>query len=236
MWSNRVDLSYAVGVAFGAAGQQDDLLVDDTGRATEALLRGTRDIHIVADNTGSELAMDLFLADALITDVTPEGPRPRVSLHVKMHPTFVSDAIPADVWTMVEMLQQHGGAAARIATNLRQAWNDERLRILPDPYWNGPRFLWDRPERLRRELDRASAVILKGDANYRRAVGDAVWPPGIGFMEATGYFPAPLVALRTMKSDALVGISAAQVARLDASDPDWRINGRRGVIQMGGHA
>jgi hypothetical protein len=236
MWGNRVDLSYAVGVAFGAAGHQEDLLVDDGSVAAERLLRAPRDVHVVADNAGSELAMDLILADALLTHATPGGGRARVSLHVKMNPTFVSDAMAADVWALIEGFERHGAAAADLAANLRQAWAGGRLRVLPDPYWNGPGFLWDRPHRLRRELDQASAVVLKGDANYRRAAGDAMWPPGVAFAEATGYFPAPLVALRTMKSDSLVGISADQIAHLDAADPDWRINGRRGVIQVGGRS
>jgi len=234
LWGNRVDLSYDVGVAFGAAGGHDDLLADDSSDAAERLLRAPRDVHVVADNAGSELAMDLLLVDVLLAGATSAGARPRVSLHVKAHPTFVSDAMVADVWASIAAFEQHGGAAARVATSLRQAWADGRLRVLPDPYWNGPRFLWQRPERLRRELDGASVVVLKGDANYRRAVGDALWPPGVGFAEATGYLPAPLVALRTMKSDALVGVSADERARLDAADPEWRINGRRGVIQVGG--
>jgi hypothetical protein len=236
LWGNRVDLSYAVGVAFGAAGQADDLLVDESATAAERLLREPRDVHIITDNTGSELAMDLLLADLVLTEAAPAGQRARVSLHVKMHPTFVSDAIAADVWALVDAFAQRGGAARRVATSLRQAWTDERLRVLPDPYWNGPRFLWERPPSLRRELDGATALILKGDANYRRAAGDAVWPSGVGFAEATGYFPAPLIALRTMKSDSLIGLSADAVVRLDAADPDWRINGRRGVIQVGGRS
>jgi Damage-control phosphatase ARMT1-like domain len=234
LWGNRVDLSYAVGVAFGAAGHENDLLVDDSAAAAELLLRAPRDVHIIADNTGSELAMDLLLAELLLGEATATGPRARVSLHVKMHPTFVSDAIALDVWALVDAFEQHGSAAGRVAASLRQAWADERLRVLPDPYWNGPRFLWERPPRLERELDRATAVILKGDANYRRADGDALWPSGIGLAEATRYFPAPLIAVRTMKSDSLVGVPSDEVARLDAADPDWRINGRRGVIQVGG--
>ena len=63
-----------------------------------------------------------------------------------------------------------------------------------------------------------------------------MWPAGATFADATAYFPAPLIALRTMKSDALVGLPADQLARLDATDRDWRINGRRGVIQAGGTA
>lgn len=234
-WGNRVDLSYTVGVAFGAVGHQDDLLADDGAAATGALLNDPSDVHVVADNAGSELAVDLILVDFLLA--APPGPgagRPRVTLHVKMHPTFVSDAVTGDVWTLLDAFERHGATAARTADRLRRAWADGSFRLLPDPYWNGPRFLWDRPPRLRRELDRATAVILKGDANYRRAVGDASWPLGVDFREATAYLPARLVALRTMKSDALVGISAAVVARLDTADADWRINGRRGVIQVGG--
>jgi len=231
LWGNRVDLSYAVGVAFGAAGEGEDLLADDSARAARQLLRPDGDVHIVTDNTGSELAMDLILTDALLAHA-----RARVSLHVKLHPTFVSDAIAADVWALIDAFHFHGrgGAAAGVAARLRQAWADQRLRVLPDPYWNGPHFLWQRPERLARELDGASAVVLKGDANYRRAAGDALWPAGVSFAEATAYFPAPLVVLRTMKSDSLVGLAADHVARLDAADRDWRINGRRGVIQTGG--
>jgi len=229
LWGNRVDLSYAVGVAFGAAGDSDDLLADDSAQAADRLLAPGGDVHLVADNTGSELSMDLVLADALIAHAAA-----RVSLHVKMHPTFVSDAIVADVWSLLGAFADRGGGARQAAARLRQAWIAGRFRVLPDPYWNGPRFLWDRPARLARELDGASAVVLKGDANYRRAVGDALWPAGMSFAEATDYFPAPLIALRTMKSDSLVGLSAQRIAQLDAADRDWRINGRRGVIQTGG--
>lgn len=226
LWGNRVDLSYAVGVAFGAAGDGADLLCDDSARAADRLLVPRGDVHLVTDNMGSELSMDLVLADALLAQVGA-----RVSLHVKMHPTFVSDAVAADVWTLLAALRARGGAEAALADRLQQAWRERRLRVLPDPFWNGPRFLWDRPVRLARELDTATAVVLKGDANYRRAVGDGLWPANTTFAEATGYLPAPMIALRTMKSDAIVGLPADQMRRLDAADRDWRINGRRGVIQ-----
>ena len=206
LWGNRVDLSYAVGVAFGAAGHSDDLLCDDRARAIPALVRPDGDVHIIADNTGSELSTDLALADTLIARAGA-----RVSLHVKIHPTFVSDAIAGDVWALLAAMDARGGGAAELAARLRRAWDDDRLRILPDPFWNGPRFLWERPARLARVLDGATAVVLKGDANYRRAVGDAIYPEGISFAAATDYFPAPLVALRTMKSDALAGSGAGEI-------------------------
>jgi hypothetical protein len=226
LWGNRVDLSYAVGSAFGAHGADDDWLVDDRVWAAGALLTPGGDVHVVADNTGSELAMDLALADALIGAAGA-----RVSLHVKMHPMFVSDATERDVWDLVRAMSAKGGVEAELALRLGRAFDEERLRVLPDFFWNGPRFLWDRPERLARELDAATIVVFKGDANYRRVVGDAIWPDGATFAGATAYFPAPLVCLRTMKSDSLVGVPAARTSALDAIDPEWRINGRRGLVQ-----
>ncbi len=101
LWGNRVDLSYAVGVAFGAAGDSADLLCDDSARAAEQLLLPGGDVHLVTDNMGSELSMDLALADALIARAGA-----RVSLHVKLHPTFVSDAVAADVWSLLGGLRR----------------------------------------------------------------------------------------------------------------------------------
>jgi len=226
LWGNRVDLSYSVGAAFGAHGAEADLLVDDRDVAVPLLLSPGGDIHLVADNTGRELAADLILADALMSLCGA-----RISLHAKMHPMFVSDATASDVWDLVSAMRAKGGAAHDLAARLTRGFDDERLRILPDYFWNGPRFLWDRPPRLARELDRATVVVLKGDANYRRAVGDAIWPVASTFSEVTEYLPAPLLCLRTMKSDALVGVSEEQMSALDHADAKWRINGRRGLIQ-----
>jgi uncharacterized protein with ATP-grasp and redox domains len=226
LWGNRVDLSYAVGRAFGSDGADDDLLCDDRPWVVERLLSAEGDVHLVADNAGSELAMDLALVDAVLTHS-----RARVTLHVKAHPTFVSDAVAADVWALIVALRARSKMQKALAERLENAFLDGRLRVAPDGYWNGPRFLWQRPARLSRELDRADVVLLKGDANYRRALGDALWPSQVTFAEATAYGPAPLVCLRTMKSDSLAGIAEERIAALDAADPAWRVNGRRGLIQ-----
>ncbi|HKQ70075.1 MAG TPA: damage-control phosphatase ARMT1 family protein [Polyangiaceae bacterium] len=230
LWGNRVDLSYRAGVAFGAAGSKDDLLCDDrewtVARLLEPPSSGASGVHIVADNTGSELSMDLALIDAVIA-VTGA----RVTLHVKMHPAFVSDATTHDVFALLAAIEARGGELRGLAARLRRAFDDGRLRVVPDFFWNGPYFLWDCPSRLAAELDRAALVIFKGDANYRRVIGDAIYPGDARFSDATSFFRAPRVCLRTMKSDPLVGITAERAASLDATDVDWRINGRRGVIQ-----
>jgi hypothetical protein len=230
LWGNRVDLSYAVGVAFGGAGEADDLLVDDRSWAVPRLLSRGGDVHLVADNTGSELLVDFVLAETLLTLAEA-----RITLHVKMHPTFVSDAIAADVWFLLAAMRKRGGTAGAIASRIRAAFDQGRLRVVPDFFWNGPKFLWERPARLGQVLDRATFVLLKGDANYRRLIGDAMWAPDASFPEVTSYFPPPILCLRTLKSDAILGLSPGMAEKLDAVDREWRINGRRGVIQGSGN-
>ena len=74
-------------------------------------------------------------------------------------------------------------------------------------------------------------MLIKGDANYRRLVGDRRWPPSTPMESLTGYFPAPFAVLRTMKSEIVVDLSAEQVERLEREDPEWRTNGRRGIVR-----
>jgi hypothetical protein len=225
LWGNRVDLSYAVGTAH-ASPSDEDLLVDDRAAAIPRLVEPGASVHILADNAGTELALDLGLVDVLLGD-----PRTSVTLHLKMQPVFVSDALPRDVWSTLERMTARGGAAARVADRLRVAFDAGRLRLAPDPFWSGPRFLWEAPPHLTRALSTATVVLVKGDANYRRVVGDAIWPPDATFADAAGYAPSPLLCLRTMKSDAVVGLPRGLVERLDASEPRWRIDARRGVAQ-----
>jgi hypothetical protein len=194
-------------------------------------------VHFVIDNAGTELSLDLVLAARLIEELGAA-----VVLHVKVHPAFVSDAIEHDVrWFLAAeearaaALWGECSAAARSLRALLQAELEAGgLRIAPHPFWNGPASLWDLPDELGLEFAGARLVILKGDAHYRRAVGDALWAPETPFAMVTRYFPAPLLALRTLKSDAIVGLPQGIAARLDVEDPRWRVNGQRGVASLGG--
>ncbi|MEU4345234.1 ARMT1-like domain-containing protein [Nocardia sp. NPDC023852] len=72
---------------------------------------------------------------------------------------------------------------------------------------------------------------MKGDLNCRRLVGDNHWPPTTEFDELVAYFPSPVTALRTLKSDVIVGLTPAHVEQLDSTRPAWRTNGEYTVIQ-----
>jgi hypothetical protein len=176
---------------------------------------------------GTELAIDLALVDALLHHGFP-----RVFMHVKAHPTYVSDTTVPDVWWFLRTLAKHDHGFASLAGRTASAIEAGRLRLAPDFFWNSGHPLWDMPLRLSALFAGASLVILKGDVNYRRMVGDAIWPEDTPFAAATDYFPAPLAALRTMKSDSVVGLPPGMGEALEREEPGWRNNGRRGVFHF----
>ena len=185
LWGNRVDLSYAVG-AGREARHDDDLLVDDREAVLPLLVRPGAHVHLVADNAGTELALDLGLVDALLEDRAA-----RVTVHLKMQPVFVSDALAQDVWGTLDRMAARGGVVRAVAARLREAFDAGRLALAPDPFWSGPRFLWEAPAHVTAALSSATVVVAKGDANYRRLIGDALWPPAAPFADAAAYAHVP---------------------------------------------
>jgi hypothetical protein len=184
-------------------------------------------VHLVTDNAGSELTADLVLADYLI-----QAFEAQVFFHVKLYPTYVSDATAIDIDDHIRRMQEHqDNAIQQLGERLMRFRYAERLRVIPDPYWNSPFFLFVLPKHIRSLLESARVVILKGDVNYRRLLKDAQLPPDTSFDEAITYFPAPVLVLRTMKSDVIIGLQPSQAEKLDAQDPWWRNDGRRGIIQ-----
>ncbi|MBN1967692.1 MAG: protein-glutamate O-methyltransferase family protein [Anaerolineae bacterium] len=246
LWGNRIDLSYAPSTEHGVTVHDDDLLVDDSAAVVEHLLAARSrnwlrpdpgDMHIVADNFGRELAMDLVLADELLSGHHGDAAQAvasRVFLHVKMHPVFVSDATAEDVRRFIASMSKGeiGSDAQDLGIRLQAAREAGRFRLAPDLFWDSATVLWNLPPRLYDLFRAARLVILKGDANYRRMAGDAAWSADIPFAAMTGYFPAPLLAMRALKSDVIVGLQPGEAEYLDGIDAAWRTNGKRGVLQF----
>ena len=115
---------------------------------------------------------------------------------------------------------------------LASALNDGRLVMSDHPFWVTGFFFHAMPDDLRATLAQASLVISKGDANYRRLIGDCHWQPTARFEDAVAHFPAPVVALRTMKAELIVGLREGEAERLRAKDAEWLVNGKYGVIQF----
>ena len=120
----------------------------------------------------------------------------------------------------------------QLAARLRVELDAGRFVLTDHPFWVTGSFFHEMPADLKATLAEADLVISKGDANYRRLVGDCHWDPATPFAVAAGYFPATLVALRTLKAELIVGLPPGAAERLQQQDPTWRVNGKRGVIQF----
>jgi hypothetical protein len=106
------------------------------------------------------------------------------------------------------------------------------LQFAQDFFWNSPVAFWEMPERIHQEMSTASLVISKGDANYRRLVGDFYWDSTTPFADVVGYFPAPLAVLRVLKAELVIGLAEGKAEEVGRSDPDWMVDGNWGVIHF----
>ncbi|GHJ37441.1 damage-control phosphatase ARMT1 family protein [Streptomyces sp. TS71-3] len=234
LWGNRADLGFRL-LAGDGAGETDDgtPLVADDSAALWSLLPagGGATLHLVADNAGRELVPDLLLVDHLLAG----GRAARAVLHVKPRPYYVSDATMADVLDCLRHCRAAGGAAAEAAGRLEEALRDGRLDVSAHSFSCTPLTYRQMPDDLRGAFAGASVTLFKGDLNYRRLVGDRLWPPTTSFAERTAHFPSPVAALRILKSDVIVGLDPDTAAALTAAHGErWRTSGEHALIQVRG--
>jgi uncharacterized protein with ATP-grasp and redox domains len=237
LWGNQADLSMWPAGKGGQPThaeqvQREHLLVDDAIAVTQAVeaLRGRpARVDFLVDNAGFELVADLCLADFLLSTT----PGFCVRLELKAHPTFVSDALSRDILDTIFYLGECGepGLSA-FANRLEAHLTCGRLQLNEDFYWTSPLESWLMPQDLKRELGEAALVISKGDAQYRRLLGDRHWPYSTPLEKILCFFPTSLVILRASKSEVMAGLKPGQAEELFQIDPEWMYNGRWGLIQL----
>ncbi|MGJ3254311.1 MAG: damage-control phosphatase ARMT1 family protein [Elainellaceae cyanobacterium] len=232
LWGNQADLSLNPSADPSAQDveaqlKQDHILVNHVSAVGDWLSRGVQRIDIVADNAGLELISDLCLADLLLQKGVET-----IVLHLKAHPTFVSDATVEDVYFTLAALEADSDATVRsLERRLKHNIASDRLQLRDAWCWISPLVGWEMPTLLRHELHGTHLTIMKGDANYRRLLGDCHWTVTTRFEDIVCYFPTPVVALRTLKSEIVAGLSPGQVDWLNHHDSDWLVSGKWGLIQ-----
>lgn len=101
------------------------------------------------------------------------------------------------------------------------------------PFWCTGYTYWDikteAPD-LFLHLADSDLVLFKGDLNFRKLSYDCHAPPTTPFEVAIGPLASeggapPVVSLRTIKSDVVVGIKGEDAQRLDNEEPGWKISG-----------
>lgn len=206
----------------GSAGSASSAIGSGAGAGASA-------VAIICDNAGRELISDLLLADELLSQ-SGTALATSVELHVKPAPYYISDATASDVGKCLRRLRGMSGPLGAAGARLFEHAATGRLRIATHPFWCSPLSFRELPADLHARLA-GRFLLVKGDLNYRRLVGDLWWDPTTPFADAVRYLGLPVAALRAAKSDVIVGVSREQVERLDAAEPDWRLNGRHSLIQ-----
>jgi hypothetical protein len=157
---------------------------------------------------------------------------------VKDAPTFVSDATDADVHTTLDWLAAHKEPGARaLAASAARLRASGALRVVggDDPFLTSPCAFWEMGETRAASWAAARLVVLKGDANYRRLVGDAHWAhdtPPRAVLGAGWPAGARVLCLRTCKSEVLVGVTPAETARAAGRSAAWLTAGEFGLVQL----
>ncbi|MBV7695804.1 damage-control phosphatase ARMT1 family protein [Streptomyces sp. TRM70350] len=230
LWDNRADLGFRLSAGGDTPAAAPGLVADDSETLWSLLPpSGAGTLCLIADNAGRELIPDLLL----IAHLLAEGRVEQTVLHVKPYPYYVSDATPADVLDALRRLTAAPGAASAYGRRLWSATTEGRLTVRAHPFSCAPLPYAEMPDDLRAEFAAATLTVVKGDLNYRRLVGDRRRPPTTPFTDVTDYFPGPVAALRTLKSEVVCGLDADTEAALVAAEGQrWRTGGTHALIQV----
>lgn len=193
-----------------------------------------KNIDIIVDNAGFELIMDLVLADFLLQSNFAKT----INFQLKSHPTFVSDAMEKDLREHVEYYANLNESEYPSCVAAGKRWmsylENGQWTCQENNFWVQGIAMWQMAPSLQEDLaQRCDLAIVKGDANYRRLLGDLAWDYSASFRDVVGcYFPSPVCALRTLKAEIGCGMEKEQVKRAMDLDDDWLVNGRFGVVQF----
>ncbi len=163
-------------------------------------------LNLIADNFGQEFAGDLVLA------VIAAEHGMEVVIHVKQLPMFVSDTTSDDVTILLDRLKPDTGFGNRLLKTVRQGL----VRFASNAIWSAPQFFNRLPAE---ELGTGHRVltIIKGDLNFRRALGDVSVEIETPFDKLAVLPAAPMLSLRSIKSYCVAGITdwPAAMSRTD---------------------
>ena len=228
----------------------------------------SRRIDFILDNAGFELYTDLIFAGYLLV----AGLATTVILHPKSIPWFVSDVTPTDFAALLnvlgnpssffEKLSKEEESLGRKTTPLTEEdkkhlnyvfenWSnlhaEGKLVIRPSRFWTHAGSYWRMPttgKAVFEDLRQSDLIILKGDLNGRKLVGDVMWDPTTSFTEAIGPLAEKgrglrLLQMRTCKADTVVGLKAGEDERLrdmdggggDSGARKWAWSGKWAVVQ-----
>ncbi len=223
-------------ITFGDALEKlDDFILDNQLHITLDKLSECNSDHkvigIVVDNAGYELVTDLYLGHCLLAHSDVD----EVIYMTKGHPTFVSDATSEDSIETIKYLNsldiEKYPYIVKWAKHLESHIESQKFKFIDDCYWCQPFEYWNMPEHIVELVKSCHVTFVKGDANYRRLLGDREWPLDTPSKDILDYWPGNVCALRTFKAELGCGITPEKQKYAQEEDNCWLTSGRFGVIQ-----
>lgn len=227
LWGNLEDLSFSSGnhVSKSLIDNHDKLLIDDTDQILKQ--NNYQRLVLFLDNCGSELVMDMFLAYSFIQS---KGTK-EVLFYCKKYPVFVSDVMIKDFKNTIQTLIDHKDYHS-FGLIFKEYLEKGIWKIIDHSFLTSPLPFWSYPVDIEIELKKSDLMIMKGDANYRRCIGDLHWDFTNQIENVINYFPIPILLLRTLKSGVMIGLKSEKMINFTNSDPNWCVNGTKGVVQF----
>lgn len=199
------------------------ILHDDTDKCFNFIIsKKHKRFDIICDNSGAELFSDIYLAVFMIIHDYVN----KVVLHVKSYPYFVSDATIDDFGRLVNILTKN-----KSNSQLLELLSKKKIEVKTHKFWTEAKYFDELPKDLGINKNTTDLLIVKGDLNYRRLVGDKNWKSTDSFEKRCLIKDIPVIAPRVLKSDVLVGVEPIFVSMAKAQDKKYKTDGKWGVIQ-----
>ena len=234
LWGNRADLSHMdIDLSSPAldltGGTHLEILLNDLPEILDYFSEKRHLVAYLTDNVGRELYSDLALVEYLLSNEFVEN----ITMLVKPAPLFVSDAMRKDVDLALQLMRKSGNPVLnQFVDRVYALISSGRLVILEEPSLCNYKMFEDMPFDFYRNLETFDLTIVKGDANFRRVVGDRHWDFSSAIEPIVEYFPTDVLLLRTLKSEIVVGLSENQIETLNRKYENWLVKGFCGVVQL----
>ncbi len=116
-------------------------------------------------------------------------------------------------------------------TRKNKSTNEQVFVVKPSFEWNMPTLYKDLLNNKDVFDQTNSMLIVKGDLNYRRLVGDNQWRTRTSLNSIVKrYVKVPILVIRSFKSSVILDICKPQ--KWAARDPEWKTDGKYGTVRF----
>lgn len=227
LWSNREgDLSQISMQSANKSNEIENILINDISETFTFIKNNCYQIDFILDNSGYELSATLVLVYFLLENDLVKD----INLHAKKYPFFVSDTTKEDINFILDIFKKHDNKNTQYVAKKLEIFFGNNIKIFDDSFWCEPLYFSD--ERIKNSLYRSHLVIIQGDLNYRRLIGDRLWAYDMDIKMLTKYFPTNVLIVRTLKSEVLVNIPLDKIKEISQKNKKWLVDGSYGIIQL----